>query len=272
MNSVRKATRSKPYLSMETITPICGIVQRDSLRGYVDPLDAPRLASHMTRLLDLDVTRGRDSILGSERLTKVFVVADDGPLFPRVGIACHPIDMPSARRSRVPALEVNTAGYHLPLILNRVHAGSLLMLLTGAVRFELVDAPTGLIVVLRLAHLMSVVVPIGVASGVPDPVLPEPGTAQDTGVMLSFVDRLTGRQCFARFVGLRPAFMQRVREGFEHARLRPPAATTALLRWKQRHQASIKDAQLISDYRVAGRDCPVQALWTPTGESREVLP
>jgi len=264
MNSVSKAIRQELYLTMEVATVVSAALHRDSEEGYVDPIHDPRLASSVTRCLDLDVTRVRGRKASTERLVKLFVVADDRnpPRFPSAGLACFPIVIPAARRDQVSELGVNTMGYKMHLILNCPDPIELYRLLDGEVHFGLIDAPAGMIVVLRLANLMTFVVPIFMAAGDPRRTLPEPGTAQDNGVMLKFFERATGNQCFARFVVLPREFMQRLREGFERAMARTPSAASELLPWMQRHLPSIEDAWRLRDHRGVGRDCPVQAVWS----------
>jgi hypothetical protein len=264
MNSVSKATPQERYLTMEVATAVSGALLRDSEEGYVDPIHDPRLASSVTRCLDLDVTRVRKSKAKLERLVKLFVVADEHnpPRFPCTGVACFPIVIPEARRDSVSELGVNTMGYTMHLILNCPDLIELYRLLDGEVHFGLIDAPAGMIVVLRLANLMTFGVPIFMAAGDPCRTLPERGTAQDNGVMLKFFERATGNQCFARFVVLPREFMQRLREGFERAMGRTPSAASELVPWMQRHLPSIEEAWRLRDHRGVGRDCPVQAVWS----------
>ena len=270
MNSVSKAIRQELYLTMEVATVVSAALLRDSEEGYADPIHDPRLTSSVTRCLDLDVTRVRGK-KATERLVKVFVVADEHspPRFPCTGVACFPAVIPAARRDQVSELGVNTMGYKMHLILNCPDPTELYRLLDGEMHFGLIDAPAGMIVVLRLADLMTFVVPIFMASGDPRRRLPEPGTAQDNGVMLKFFERATGNQCFARFVVLPRAFMQRLRDGFERAMARTPSAASELVPWMQRHLPSIEEAWRLCDHRGVGRDCPVQAVWSSEREFRK---
>jgi hypothetical protein len=61
MNHLSKAVRQELPLTLETVAAFSIALLRDSGVGYVDPIRRPRLASSITRCVDLDVTRVRGS-------------------------------------------------------------------------------------------------------------------------------------------------------------------------------------------------------------------
>jgi hypothetical protein len=61
INHLSKAVRQELPLTLETVAALSIAFLRDSGVGYVDPIRRPRVASSITRCVDLDVTRVRGS-------------------------------------------------------------------------------------------------------------------------------------------------------------------------------------------------------------------
>jgi hypothetical protein len=57
MNHLSKAVRQDLPLTLETVAALSIAFLRDSGVGYIDPMRRPRLASSITRRVDLDVKR-----------------------------------------------------------------------------------------------------------------------------------------------------------------------------------------------------------------------
>ena len=271
MTHLSKAIHKELAFTLESVAALSAAILRDVGVGYVDPIQEPRLASSVTRCLDLDVTRVRRTKGAVDRLLKLFIVADElnPPRFPCTAHACRPIVIPEERRNHTAGLGMDTKGYHMDLIINCPDLVELLRLLDGEVEFGLINAPAGMIVVFRLAQSMTFALPILIPPGSPSETMPEPGTSGDSGVMLNFFERTTGNQCFARFVVLPSEFMRRMREGFECEMSRTQLAAGDLLPWIQKHLPTKEEVWRTCDYRGVARDCPVQAIWSSELESRK---